>query len=58
MVSYYICMTMAKTLVEDYLYMTDTAMALKHAFAHTNKELAKINEKKVFLLSFLSQKLK
>jgi len=45
-------MTMAKCVVEDYLYMIEPAMALKRAFNHCQKELMEINSKKVQMKEF------
>ena len=47
MVSFFISMTMAKLLVEDYIYIIDPKVAIKHAFTKCQKELSSMNQRKV-----------
>ena len=42
-------MSLAKSVVENPLYLTDTEVALQSAFHECNKELTKIGEQKVIL---------
>lgn len=54
MVSYFATMSLAKSLVEDSLYLTDTPAALRNAFHSCDKNLSKFKNSKVYYQSALT----